>query len=353
MRRRTFLRVGSGLAGSVAVAGCLSTFGSETDSTGDPPLVEGRPETVYYPSHVEGMAMIGRDDTADGRAVALSYTYAHRFWTVTGTRVEQVNIQADDSIHLMASVWDAETGTVLPVGSGLQFEIRQDGETVTERTPWPMLSQPMGFHFGDNVALPGDGTYTVVVDVGAMTLDRRGALAGAFGSSGTVELEFEYSQAQRDRIAVRQLDDQQGERGAASPMEMEMLPLSVAPAREGLPGRILGEAESGDAVFLATAASATDEGTYLAVSPRTPYNRYVLPMMSVAATLERDGSTVFDGALQTAIGPERGYHYGAVVDGIESGDELTLIVDAPPQVSRHEGYETAFLDRPELTLDVS
>lgn len=351
MQRRTFLRVGSGIAGSMAIAGCLSRLGIESQSAGQPSLLQNRPDAVYYPTHVEGMNMVGMTQQGD-RAVALSYSYAHRFWTVTGTRTELVEVEADDSVHLMASVWDTETGTVLPVESGLRVEIRQDGETVTERAPWPMLSQPMGFHFGDNVALPGDGTYTVVVDVGAMNLTRRGAFDGKFGNPETIEVEFEYSQAQRDEITVRQLDGRQGARGAVSPMEMEMLPLSVAPARETLPGRVLGETESADAVFVVTATEGAD-GTYLAVCPRTSHNEYVLPMMALSATLERGGTTVFDGQLEKALDPEHNYHYGAVVDGIESGDELRITVDAPPQVSRHEGYETALLDMNETSLTVA
>jgi hypothetical protein len=37
---------------------------------------------------------------------------------------------------------------------------------------------------------------------------------------------------------------------------------------------------------------------------------------------------------------------------VESGDTLELRVTTPPQVARHEGYETAFLEMPptELTL---
>jgi hypothetical protein len=73
-------------------------------------------------------------------------------------------------------------------------------------------------------------------------------------------------------------------------------------------------------------------------------------MMSLSASLERDGSTIFDGSLPAAIDPERNYHYGATVDGIESGDELTITVDAPPQAARHEGYETAFLDMDAMDL---
>jgi hypothetical protein len=348
MKRRDVLRA-SGIATTTALAGCTGLF--ETRPVNEPPLVENRPDAVYYPTHVEGMEMIGMAQR-DDRAVGLMFSYPHRFWTVTGRQTERVDITEDDSVHLMASLWETETQTILPVESGLRFEIKQDGETVTERAPWPMLSQAMGFHFGDNFPLPGDGTYTVVVDIGAMNLNRLGAFDGKFEDSGTVEIEFEYSSSERDEIMFQQFDDQQGQRGAVEPMEMDMVPLSTAPAKEALPGRIVAEAESGDANFIVTAAEVDGE-PYLAVCPRTPHNRYVLPMMSLSATLERNGSTVFDGALQKAIDPERNYHYGAFVESIETGDNLTITVDAPPQVSRHEGYETAFLDMPEMTISLA
>jgi hypothetical protein len=51
---------------------------------------------------------------------------------------------------------------------------------------------------------------------------------------------------------------------------------------------------------------------------------------------------VYDGSFDRTLDPDIGYHYGAVVDGVESGDSLTLSVDVQPQTARHEGYETAF-----------
>jgi hypothetical protein len=47
-----------------------------------------------------------------------------------------------------------------------------------------------------------------------------------------------------------------------------------------------------------------------------------------------------------------GFHYGADVDSISSGEELTVTVDAPPQTSRQEGYETAFVDMDPVVLAV-
>jgi hypothetical protein len=90
--------------------------------------------------------------------------------------------------------------------------------------------------------------------------------------------------------------------------------------------------------------------SYLAVSARTPYNRMVIPAMGLEGTLTRDGETVFDGTLQRTLDPDLRYHYGATVEGVESGDELELRVTTPPQVARHEGYETAFVEMPATTL---
>ena len=56
MDRRTFLRASAGVTGSVALAGCAGLF---SVTQGEPPLVENRPAAVYYPTHTEGMEMVG------------------------------------------------------------------------------------------------------------------------------------------------------------------------------------------------------------------------------------------------------------------------------------------------------
>jgi hypothetical protein len=347
MRRRAFLGA-SGVALAGTLAGC-SGLQTRQVAAGQPPVVGDRPDAVYVPSHIEGMQMVSM--AGEGRRrVGLMFSYPHRFWTITGTRTKRVSIQDSDSVHLMASVFDAETNTVLPVGSGLTTTVERDGETVDERDPWPMLSQNMGFHYGDNVALQGDGTYTVTVDVGSVGIRRYGAFAGEFEDSLSVEFELDYRQSQRDEISYRRLDEEQGQRGSVDSMaDMMTMPLSFAPERSELPGRVFGEGTSGDAVFLATATERDGE-PYLAVSPRTPHNRYVLPLMALSATVERDGETVFDDALPKAIDPELDYHYGAPVE-VRPDDTVTVSVDSPPQVSRHEGYETAFVEMDPLTFE--
>lgn len=355
MNRRTLLQGGLGLAGVGTVAGCLASLGFRRRSARAPPLVENRPDAVYIPSHVEGMQMAGMGPAGPYRA-ALTVSFPHRFWLMTGRNREMVELRAEDSAHLMVSLWDAET-QVVPPTSDVTLAIEQDGETVTEKAPWPMLSQNMGFHFGDNYALPSDGTYTVTVDIGPMQTRRTGAFVGRFDERVSVEFSLDYSRSKLNEISFQPLDDTKGDRGAVEPMLMEMVPLAQLPEPGGLPGTVVGQATSGDGRFVVTVldegpAGIDGSGRYLAVSGRTPYNRYPLPFMSVAGTVSRGETTLFDGPLKATLDPDLNYHYGAVVDDVAPGDTIELEVGAPPQVARHEGYETAFVEMGPMTIEV-
>ncbi len=349
MNRRDFL-MGAGAAGASLLAGCGSL---DTQSTRSPPLVEDRPDATYRPTHMEGMGMVGMGEAGD-YMVGLTYSFPHRFWTVTGTTAEQVDIQDGDSIHLMATVWDPETDLVLPVSAGVSIVIEDDGETVAEKPPWPMVSQNMGFHYGDNYQLPGEGTYTVRARVNGMSERRFGALSDRFGSTGETSVNFDFSRERRDNLSYESFPERQGERGAVDLMNMEMVPTSRVPTAEDLPGELLGTAAGSDEVYaaswLADAPFLDDGESYLAVSVRTPYNRVPLPMMSLDGTVAAGGETVYDDALQGAIHPDIGYHYGAVVPTTATDPSVTVEAVSPPQVSRHEGYETAFLSTPTLSF---
>ena len=357
MRRRRFLRGAAGLSlGTAAgLSGCLGVL--ETRSARTPPLPEDRPEAVYFPSHVEGMTMVGqatatpagdRGAPAGGPAyrVAVMYSYPHRFWTVTGTERSKHSIGETD-LHLMTTVWDPETGTVVPE-TGVDVEITRDGELVSQEVVYPMLSQPMGFHYGGNFTLDGDGTYAVRVSVAGTSIRRTGAFAGRFGDPASATVPVSYSAADRDALPYEITDDRAGSRAAVAPRQTET-PRSVAPAPGALPGRLLGQGRVGDAVFVATLTDpptgVDGDGPYLLVSPRTPYNRTVLPAMGLRATV--DGA---DRRLVRTLDPEAGYHYGTTLPA--TPETVTVRVETPAQVARHEGYETAFLATGETTLSV-
>jgi hypothetical protein len=280
------------------------------------------------------------------------YSYPHRFWVVEkgdddAFVARETAITEADSVHLMASVWDPETGRVVP-NTGLSIEISRDGSLVSQEVVYPMLSQRMGFHYGANFPLPGDGTYDVSVSVGGLDANRFGAYEGKFGSPAEGTVRFEFSSRALNDVSYRTLDERKGERAAVKPMQMEAMPVGRAPER--LPGSSFGRGSTGDAVFLASVV--TDErfgeDPYLAVSPRTPYNRLVIPGMALSASA--DGGASFSGSLTAGLDPDAGFHYGAPAPGLTGSETLEIAVDVPPQVARHEGYETAFLDMPPVTL---
>jgi hypothetical protein len=131
-------------------------------------------------------------------------------------------------------------------------------------------------------------------------------------------------------------------------MEMNM-PYSALQQADAYPGQDLGTPTSGDAAFvvryLEESRLAEGSSGYLLVSPRTPYNRVPLADMALSVT----GSV--EGNLVQTLDSEVGHHYGISTD-LVSGDTVELVVDSPPQVARHRGYETAFLEMPSMTVEV-
>ena len=348
MRRRRFLgTVGVGV--TAGLAGCSSLFQTTTGGR-EPPLVENRPAATYIPTHHEGMQMLGMASAGDLR-VALTYSYPHRFWVVEqeadGFGTRRIDVGPDDAIHLMATVWDPESGMVIPT-TGVTAEVTNDADFLQQEVVYSMLSQRMGVHYGGNFPLDGDGSYTAQVQVGGVSADRYGAFADRFGEPATATIEFEYSEAKRNDIPYQLYPDEQGQRGAVPAMDMEMLPLGRA---ADLPGESLGSGTSGDARFRAGLVDADRfGGSYLAVTAATPYHGFVLPGMGLRATVTRDGEEVFAGRLRQALDPEAGFHYGVPVDALQAGDTVTLAVETPPVAARHEGYETAFLEMADVTL---
>ena len=372
MHRREFL--GSGIAaGAIGLTGCLGAF--ETRSAWrDPPIVEDRPDVAYIPASTEEMGIYGVAEAGE-YVIALLYTFPHRFWTVTGRETNLVTIRDEDTMHLMAHIWDAETGTVVPTDVRMTVESKGEGGRPYERQLWPMIAQRMGFHYGDNLGIDAEGEYTATLRIAPVDARLTGELEGRFEELVTAEIGFEYESSDVYDLDFSMIDeDRRGEPG-----ELELMahydhhdsrshddhdhgpengmPAPTVPAADELPGDLVGTGESGGAVFV-IAAFEDDRfggGTHLAVSPRTPENRTMLPLMSLSATVERDGETVLERRLEATIDPEIGVHYGATEGGLtlRSGDELTVDIEAVPQLSRHDGYETAFMEMPPVGLTVA
>jgi hypothetical protein len=346
MNRRSVLR-GAGIGLTGAIAGCLGVFETESVWSGAP-LVEDRPDAVYMPASVEEMGTYGTRELADGAECSLHFTFPHRFWTVAGSSPNRVEVTEDDSMHLMVSVWDPETGVVLPrQPSGTLLE---DGDPVESYQLWSMLAQRMGYHFGNNVALPGDGSYEVRIGIDPIGIRTAGIFDGRYqqAEAATIRIDFQSSDVldlEIDEIP----EDRRGTRAATAPMTgMDPPPGQVPPVDE-LPGTPLGSGTSSDAAVIgrlldAPPAGIEGDGEYLAVSLRTPYNRIALASASLAVRI--DGTRT---DLVETIHEGLGHHYGVVLD--EPLDSApTVVIGTPPQLSRHDGYETAFFDMPQVEL---
>jgi hypothetical protein len=359
MRRRTYLaRAGrSALAVTTvaATAGCLAAGGDRDEP---PATVADPPAGVYRPKAVPRLRTVGVADAGPFR-LALAYGPPVRFWEVVGGETYLREVADADDVHLVALAWDPETGVVLPE-VGLTVAVLRDGDLVTQEAVYAMLSQGMGFHYGDNFALDGDGAYEVTVAVGGLQGRRTGAFAGRFGDPASHTFAFDYAAGDRDALPVARADDP-GSRGALPPAPPDGVPAAVAPADP--PGTRIGRARTADVVLDVRAldgdaaatrmesadgadggddAGATSASDYLAVLARTPFNDLVLPAMGLRATVEREGDGSETRILARTVDPELGYHYGTPVEDVAAATAVHVETLTPPQVARHEGYETAF-----------
>jgi hypothetical protein len=80
------------------------------------------------------------------------------FVVFNGTKEQMVKPGPKTSFHLMVMLNDAHTGVAIPYAS-VWATITRNGKVVYDERQWPMLSEYMGPHYGNNVALPGAGAY--------------------------------------------------------------------------------------------------------------------------------------------------------------------------------------------------
>ena len=339
MRRRGFL-AGLGATGLAASAGCLGILETEPANR-EPPLPENRPDEPYHPTHYEGMTMAGKSANGRYRAM-LSYTFPHRFWTVTAEETERVDVEQSEDVHLMVSVWDDEAGVALPATSPRIEFTNPDGE-VGRVNPWQMLSQRMGVHYGDNVVLGPDGDYEATVQVspgGTRRTDDVPAPDGPLEFS----FSFPFSRGRLNDLEFTDVaSDREGTPGVVDPMGMGAVAAGQAPAVDSFPLDTRGVRTAKGAEFVVatadqrdTLATGSDE-TYVAVSMRSKHSRF--PLAAATLALDAGGDTH---QLVPTLDPDLGYHYAAAVPGLGDGDALTVRQQAACQLSRHEGYETAF-----------
>ena len=93
-----------------------------------------------------------------GMRIEAYATTAVPFLVYTGTSMQIVKPAKQTSFHLMVSLTDASTGVAIPY-STVWATIKRAGKVVYDERQYPMISRYMGPHYGNDVTVPGSGTY--------------------------------------------------------------------------------------------------------------------------------------------------------------------------------------------------
>jgi hypothetical protein len=166
------IRRGVLAAATVAlVAGCASANKTTTTTAGSPSTAAGAsggsmPGMNMGPAEdkaisVEGIKPVPTQTlaTADwqGMKIVARATTAVPFVIFNGTSERTVK-PGKSSFHLMVMLNDAHSGVALPYAA-VWATITKDRKVVYDERQWPMISEYMGPHYGNDVSLPGAGDY--------------------------------------------------------------------------------------------------------------------------------------------------------------------------------------------------
>ncbi len=101
--------------------------------------------------------VLGTADWQEMKIQARAMT-AVPFLVYDGSTERMVRPSRNTSFHLMVMLNDARSNYPIPYAS-VWATIRKRGRIVFDERQWPMLSEYMGPHYGNNVTLPGPGRY--------------------------------------------------------------------------------------------------------------------------------------------------------------------------------------------------
>ena len=93
-----------------------------------------------------------------GMKISAEATTPLPFVIYNGTSEQMVKAGPKASFHLMVMLSDAETGVAIPYAT-VWATISQKSKIYYDARQWPMISRYMGPHYGNDVSVPGAGTY--------------------------------------------------------------------------------------------------------------------------------------------------------------------------------------------------
>ena len=177
LRRSTGVVAGL-LVGGALVAGCGSSANlasvRHASATNAAATTNAAAPSSTATGSMTGMNMSGSGQTVDGikpiptqvlgngdwqnmdvKAMAMT---AVPFVIYNGTHEREVKPTKHTSFHLMVDLTDARSHFQIPYAS-VWATVRKGRKVVFDERQWPMISEYMGSHYGNNVTLPGAGHY--------------------------------------------------------------------------------------------------------------------------------------------------------------------------------------------------
>ena len=93
-----------------------------------------------------------------GMKISAEATTPLPFVIYNGTSEQLIKAGPRSSFHLMVMLSDAQTGVAIPYAT-VWATISQKDKIYYDARQWPMISRYMGPHYGNDVSVPGAGTY--------------------------------------------------------------------------------------------------------------------------------------------------------------------------------------------------
>lgn len=152
------------LYSALLVAVCAAAAGCGSSSTAAPPTTTttSAPKATSASGSLPKAVPIQKLGVAtwQGMEILAQASTPLPFVVYDGTAVKTVKPGKHASMHLMVMLSDQHTGVPIPYSS-VWATIRKGSKIVYDERQWPMLSAYMGPHYGGDVTLPGNGTYTL------------------------------------------------------------------------------------------------------------------------------------------------------------------------------------------------
>jgi uncharacterized protein involved in high-affinity Fe2+ transport len=158
---KTTSSAASGSASSSGSSMPGMSMGGSSSSAKSSPTAAASAEAAAVPS-VDGIKPIPSQNLAtahwQGMKISAMAMTAVPFVVYDGTTERMVKPTKSTTFHLMVNLNDARTNVPIPYAS-VWATIKQGSKLVYDERLWPMISEYMGPHYGNDVQLPGKGTY--------------------------------------------------------------------------------------------------------------------------------------------------------------------------------------------------